>query len=443
MKKRKLKDMSDDDLNREVLVQENLESKRKLMRMTEEMEELKEVMEELNHQHENLLDQFDELREKHRNTIEEMKELKDLREEIEKLKKEKQRNGDDIPVLNAKKVAQCLNMAQCIELMYDAFLGFELKNLQQPLRSGYRLPLEDKKVGILASMPAFYSSSDDYTGKFAGVWDVPYCSTKVITVFPSNSKIGKHSHQGVIALFEAKTGETKAIIDATEVTAKRTAAASAVATKLLACDDSEILALIGCGEQAKTHLEAMLIVYPRISEVRVWSRTRSNVEAFVKKARAMYLGNCPVLKFVISSSVRDACKAADIICTLTASRVPLVTKDMVKPGAHINAVGACTPDMHELSSDLVVSAKIVADDREACLKEPGDIVTPLRNGIDVKINCTIGELVRHELSVYGADTGRHNAHIGRRSDTDITIYESLGLAIQDLACAVYLYEHSC
>ena len=385
MKKRKLKDMSDDELDKDILVRENLEVKRKLMRMTEEMEY--------------------------------------LRKEMEKLKEEQR--DCIVPTMNAKRVAECLPMDMCIELIDEALEDFESKKCQQPLRFGYRLPLKDKKFGILASMPAFYNSGKRCYSP-AAYKAVPYCSTKVITVFPSNRKIGKHSHQGVIVLFEAETGEMKAIFDATEITAKRTAAASALATAWLSSPDSTILTLIGSGEQAKTHLEAITIMR-RIHQVNIWSRTRSNVDAFVKEARTKY----PDLKFVISSSVREACNGADIICTLTASRVPLVTKDMVKPGAHINAVGACTPDMRELSSDLVASAKIIVDDREACMKEPGDIVIPLREGAKVDIDCTIGELLVHKGDQY-----RHN-------DNDITIFESVGLAIEDLACAAYLYENFC
>ena len=228
---------------------------------------------------------------------------------------------------------------------------------------------------------------------------------------------------------EAQTGELKAIIDATEVTAKRTAAASAVATSTLASDEATMLTLIGCGEQAKTHLEAITIVRPTIRQVNIWSRTSSRVDAFIKESRLKY----PTLKFVSASSAHEACKDADIICTLTSSRVPLVTKDMVKPGAHINAVGACTPDMRELSSDLVASATIVTDDLEACMKESGDVVIPKRESIRVDVKYTIGKLLSK------ARFERH--HITNSSD--ITIFESLGLAIEDLACAEYLYENFC
>ena len=319
-------------------------------------------------------------------------------------------------VMNAERVAKCLDIRTCIQLIAGAFIQYEHKMYQQPLRFGYRLPLDDKKVGILASMPAF------------GRGLVPYCSTKVITVFPSNRQIGKHSHQGIIVLFEAQTGELKAIIDATEVTAKRTAAASAVATATLASDEATMLTLIGCGEQAKTHLEAITIVRPTIRQVNIWSRTSSRVDAFIKDSRLKY----PMLKFVSTSSAHEACKDADIICTLTSSRVPLVTKDMVKPGAHINAVGACTPDMRELSSDLVASATIVTDDLEACMKESGDVVIPKRESIRVDVKYTIGKLFCDGVE-------RH--HITNSSD--ITIFESLGLAIEDLACAEYLYENFC
>jgi ornithine cyclodeaminase/alanine dehydrogenase-like protein (mu-crystallin family) len=359
------------------------------------------------------MSELDKLRKENRVMKEEMMRM---REEMKKLKRKE-------PVfMNGERVANCLDMRTCIGIVGNALRGYADKTYQQPLRFGYRLPLRDKKkMGILASMPAFCSKNTT----------TPYCSTKVITVFPLNRQLGKHSHQGVIVLFEAKTGELKAIFDATEVTAKRTAAASAVATKMLAAVRSKTLTLIGSGTQAWTHLEAMTIVRPSISQVNIWSRTKSNVDTFVKRARIKF----PSIEFVISKDVREACKDADIICTLTSSRVPLVTRDMVKPGAHINAVGSCTPNMRELSSDLVASAKVFTDDREACMKEPGDVVVPLAEGQNIHIYATIGEILL--LSSSNDDKG------ARTSNSEITIFESLGLAIEDLACAIYLYENHC
>ena len=264
-----------------------------------------------------------------------------------------------------------------------------------------------------------------------------YCCNKCITVFPGNRARGKHSHQGAIMLFEAESGALEAIVDATEVTAVRTAAASAVATRVLASPLTPHLALLGCGAQAMVHLEAMLAVRgSSIEKVTVWSRTESRVRAFVAAARNAFPGGPEV---VASASAQEAVDGGDIICTLTAARGPVLRSEWVKDGCHVNAVGACTPTHRELDTALVSRARLFADSRISCIKESGDIVVPLQEGAitEEHVLATLGELLIAEKVAEKA-----GAQQGRQGAGDVTLFESLGLAIHDLVAALEVVERA-
>ena len=226
-----------------------------------------------------------------------------------------------------------------------------------------------------------------------------YMATKVVSVFPSNAGTPYASHQGAILLFEANHGKLVCIADAHEVTAIRTAAASAVATRLLSRQNSTILALIGAGCQAQQHLDAIRIVRPGITEVRVWSRTRASAEEFVRRnsssnnsavagdnaadgaAAGQDTTTTAVLRIVAVDTPSEAARDADIICTVTPSETPLLRGIDVAKGAHINAVGSCFPTQRELDDDCVVRARVFVDTLEACVKEPGDLVQPFNAGL--------------------------------------------------------------
>jgi ornithine cyclodeaminase len=181
-----------------------------------------------------------------------------------------------VAAIGHEQVLALLPMVECIDLVASALEALERGDADMPLRFGYQLPLENK-VGILASMPAYMKDSSG-----------EYCANKVITVFPTNKQAGGHSHQGAVLLFEARHGRLLALVDAAELTAVRTAAASAVATRLLAREDSAVLAILGSGAQARTHLEAMLLVRPGLRALRCWSRTRASAEAFSAWARTTH-----------------------------------------------------------------------------------------------------------------------------------------------------------
>ena len=319
-----------------------------------------------------------------------------------------------VTVIPASEVSKLLPMKECIERVESSLLALKSKTGDMPLRFGYRMPLQNERVGILASMPAYM----EVNGK-------SYCSNKVITVYPANKKEGLESHQGAIMLFEAEHGTLLSIVDASSVTSIRTAAASAVATKLLALPESSHLAIVGCGTLAYTHLDAMVEVRPGIKTVSLWNRSPDSVSQFIEKMSKKY----SQLSFKGFPTVEEAVHDADIVCTLTASTDPILTKSMIKAGCHINAVGSCTPMHCEVSSDLVMASKIFADATESCLKEPGDIVRPLSEGL-ITANHIQGELSDVLLK----------DNVGRSSTADITLFESLGLAIEDLVCSLSIYE---
>ena len=309
-------------------------------------------------------------------------------------------------------------MDECIELVSSVLASLEKGEADMPLRFGYKLPLPEGKFGVLASMPSYLSLPSGES----------FCANKVITVYPANKAAGMHSHQGAILLFEAAHGKLVAVVDAGEVTAVRTAAASGVATRLLAREGEDVaeLALLGSGAQARTHLHAMLLVRPTLRRVRCWSRSPGSAERFCAWARAEF----PTLEDVsAAASAEAAARGADVICTLTPSAEPVLRSEWVKDGTHINAVGACTPRHRELEGALVARCRLFADQRRSCLAEPGDVVAPIAEGLigAEHIVAELGELLCGKAA-------------GRCAPTDVTVFESLGLAVQDLASALHIYR---
>jgi len=244
---------------------------------------------------------------------------------------------------------------------------------------------------------------------------------KVITVVPGNTGTPYDSHQGVVLLFEATNGRLRAIVDAAAITAIRTAAVSGVATRLLARADAGDLALLGTGVQAERHLEAMRVAR-RLRRVRAWSPNAGRRVAFAERMTRRF--GLPVEP---CDSARDAVEGADIVCTLTSAREPVLEGDWLEPGAHVNAVGASQPSARELDSAAVARARLFVDRRESALRESGDVLTPLhegRFGVD-HIRGEIGELLVGSAA-------------GRTAPEEITLFESLGLAVEDLFAAHYV-----
>ncbi len=311
--------------------------------------------------------------------------------------------------VNEALVHKLLPMASCVELMRTALASFARGDAVQPLRSLVRLP---DGSGVLGLMPGYLGEPRAF-------------GLKVVSVMPGNRGSAYDSHQGVVMLFGATHGEPLAILDATAITAIRTAAASAVATDVLARRDAGDLALIGCGTQAATHLAAMASVRP-LRRIRVWSRTRANAELFAHREAAP-----AKLKIEVMATAQEAVDEADLVCTVTSARDPVVRGAWLAKGAHVNAAGACFATHRELDGEAVRCARFFTDSRESCLNESGDFRIALSEGAIAQAHLLgeIGDVLLGRLR-------------GRLSRDDITIYESLGIAIEDLASAHAIYERA-
>ncbi len=311
-------------------------------------------------------------------------------------------------ILSETQVAQLLPMSECISVMEDALIALARGEAHQPLRPIFRPP--DVK-GVLAMMPTFRESK------------TPMFGLKAICVFPGNAAIGKDAHQGGVLLFDGTDGELLALVNASAITAIRTAAVSALATRLLAREDAGDLAIIGAGVQARAHLTAMAYVR-KITRARIVARRLENAQKFAHEMQPQF----PSLIEPVESAAA-AVRGADIIVTVTNSREPVLQREWISPGAHINAVGTFSPKARELDTATIVEASLFVDRRESALNEAGDYLIAAQEGV-------IGpEHIRAELG--DILTG---VHPGRTSPEEITVFKSLGLAIEDLAAAAHVYQ---
>jgi ornithine cyclodeaminase len=309
--------------------------------------------------------------------------------------------------INKEKIAALLPMNECIGIMEKTFRALACGEIGQPLRNVMWLP---GKKGLLGMMP----------GHAAGLGIM---GIKVITVFHSNREKGLPSHQGVVILFDANNGQPLMIFDALEITAIRTAAASAAATKLLSRDDSATLAIIGSGEQARRHIEAILLVR-KIKQVNVWSRTEENAVQLVDEMTGKY--NIP---FHVKKTVKQAVEAADIICTVTSSKEPVVRGEWIAKGTHINAVGSSTAAARELDTEVILKSKLFTDCYESLFNEAGDFLVPEKEGAlpDAHVKAEIGEVLA-------------GVKKGREKEDEITLFKSLGIAAEDIFSAWHIYK---
>ena len=303
-----------------------------------------------------------------------------------------------------KDVLELLDAGTCTALMERTLADLELGKGVQYLRGVTPLPSHD----LLGFMPAYLG------GDFFGA--------KVITVFHRNQEEGYPSHQGTVLLFDSPHGSLQAMVDGGAVTQVRTGAVSAVATKHLARPDAKRLALLGCGAQAVSHLEAIRLVR-ELEEVTVWDISGRRADEFAQR-----MGARTGLPIRPCANVEAAVADADINCTLTPSTTPILEGGWVKPGAHVNAVGACRAQDRELATDLVVRSKLYCDAMESILAEGGDFLIPKEEGAvdDSHIRGSLGQVI----------TGRCP---GRESPAEITLFEALGLAIEDIAAAKAAY----
>jgi thiomorpholine-carboxylate dehydrogenase len=290
--------------------------------------------------------------------------------------------------LNEEQVRQHLHLADLIPTMEKALIDFSTGKVTQPVRSVIKV---DPPGGFLGLMPAL-------TPEGLGL--------KAVTFYPSNAERGIPTHMATIFLVDPRTGTPLAIMDGRLITEMRTAAVSAVATKLLAAPAARILGILGSGVQARSHLEALRLVR-QFEEVRVWSPTQEHAKQFAEE-----IGGTAV-------SAEEAVRGADVVVTVTNSKTPVLKGSWLKPGCHVNAIGACRPDWRELDDEAMANIVFV-DSREAALKESGDLILS-----EAKIYAELGEAL----------AGKIPSRAG-----EITIYKSLGMAVEDITAAILVYR---
>jgi ornithine cyclodeaminase/alanine dehydrogenase-like protein (mu-crystallin family) len=289
--------------------------------------------------------------------------------------------------LDEGQVRQHLRMAELIPAMKKALVDFSAGKVIQPVRSVITV---DPPGGFFGLMPAL--------AKGLGV--------KIVTFYSSNTERGIPTHMATIFLVDPETGAPLAVMDGRLITEMRTAAVSAVATKLLASPDSHVLAILGSGVQARRHVEALKLVR-RFEEIRVWSRTPAHAEQFA--------GEIGAEAMPAEAAVRDA----DVVVTVTNSKTPVLKGSWLKSGCHVNAVGACRPDWRELDDEAMQNIVFV-DSREAAMKESGDVILS-----HAKIHAELGEALAGKIPARANET---------------TIFKSLGMAVEDIAAALMVCQ---
>ncbi|MEQ7263424.1 ornithine cyclodeaminase family protein [Enterococcus hirae] len=303
-----------------------------------------------------------------------------------------------------------LDFQEAIEVMRQCFSDYGEGKISQNTRMVEILP-DGKNKNVFAMMPA-YLGKDRYFG------------AKIITAFPDNHLQGLSSHLGEILLFDSKNGVPVALINANAVTWIRTAAVSALATDILAKKEAASLALIGAGQQASSHLNAICAIRS-INKVSVYDLSKERSQQFIEEMQTAY----PEIEFSSGETLAETVQKAEIICTLTPSKEAFLKKEWLTPGAHINAIGTFTPDTREITSELMKSSAIYVDDYEAAMKESGDLLIPIAEGelSESAISGSLSELVSGKRLL-------------KDQQEKITIFDAVGLAIEDLCCAEYIYQ---
>lgn len=309
-------------------------------------------------------------------------------------------------LIDREEVAQRLTYQACIPIVRQAMIAFSKGETRQLLRS--IIPLAAGR--LFGIMPGALGENAAF-------------GAKLISVYPENFSQGRQSHQGLVILFEPATGEPVCIVDAGEITALRTAAASAVATEVLARPEAKRLAILGYGEQAATHARALVKVRT-IQAIRVWGRSPERAQEFCMRMSAelgVPVGSAPD----VETAVRDA----DIVCTVTGARQPILKGDWVRPGTHLNLVGSSVAGPCEVDTGLVVRSRFFVDSREGVLRQGAEFLRAKAEGgiDDSHIAGEIGQVLAGD-------------RVGRRTDAEVTVYKSLGHVVQDLACAWALYS---
>lgn len=317
-------------------------------------------------------------------------------------------------ILSADDVDRALTFAGLVETLRAAFKAGAI----QPVRHHHTVERPDGAASTLLLMPAWTDLGA------AGTSDGGFIGVKVVTVSPDNNAVGKPAVMGVYLLLDGRTGETKALIDGQRLTLWRTASASALAADYLARKDASKLLVVGAGALAPFLARAHSAVRP-IREIRIWNRTTANAEKVA--AHLVDLG----VSVTVAEDLDAALGWADIVSAATITTSPLVKGALLKPGTHVDLVGAFTPSMRESDDEAIRRARVYVDTRAGATKEAGDIVQPLTSGV-LKPDAIVADL--HEL-VRGEKKGRESAE-------EITLFKSVGAALEDLAAAVAVFGAS-
>ncbi|WP_321472581.1 ornithine cyclodeaminase family protein [uncultured Paludibaculum sp.] len=307
--------------------------------------------------------------------------------------------------IDREEVARRLTYDLCIPIVRDAMMAFSRGETIQHLRSILTLS-QGRLFGI---MPGALGANAPF-------------GAKLISVFHGNADLGRQSHQGVVVLFDPVTGAPVCVVHAGELTAIRTAAASAVATDALARKDAHRLTILGSGEQAATHARAIAKVRD-LEHILIWGRSPERAQALAEKLQVEL--DLPITNAL---TVREAVADADIICTVTSAEEPILRGEWVRPGTHLNVVGSSHAGPVEVDNQLVVHSRFIADSREGVVQQGAEFLSAKRAGLidDSHIVAEIGQVLCGEME-------------GRRSSDEITVYKSLGHVVQDLASAWALY----
>ncbi len=293
--------------------------------------------------------------------------------------------------LNEGQVREHLRMTQLIPAMEKALIDFSAGSVTQPVRSIISI---DPPGGFLGLMPA---RTPDGLG------------LKAVTFYPSNAERGIPTHMATIFLVDPQTGTPLAVMDGRLITEMRTAAVSAAATKLLASPNAKVLATLGSGVQARSHVEALRLVR-QFEEIRVWSPTLEHAKRFAQEIGA------------IATSAKEAVRDADVIVTVTSSKTPVLQGDWLKFGCHVNAIGACRPEWRELDDEAMQKNVLFVDSREGAMRESGDVILS-----GAKIYAELGEALAGKVPTRANET---------------TVFKSLGMAVEDIVAATLVYRAS-
>jgi ornithine cyclodeaminase len=310
--------------------------------------------------------------------------------------------------LNEREVATLLPIRDVLTALESAFYAQSAGKISMPLRT-----MVSNDAGFFGAMPAGISGEHAALG------------AKLVTFFPSNAAMGVHTHQALIALFDPGSGQPQALMDGRFITEIRTAATSALATRALARSDARVLAIVGTGVQARAHVIALSEVM-KVDELRVWGRNTKRAAEVADVARKHGL------HARVAATVTDACHGAGVVCTVTSSRDPIVQSTDIEAGTHVNAVGFGALTARELPGDLMARARIFVDSIEGALNESGNVVLAAREG----------QLPDKPALTRLCDVLSGRAP-GRQDQGDITIFVSLGIALEDLACARLVFERAC